>query len=51
MKLTRVLKLAKVFNKIDIDSLNPAVFGLLSIFFRIFFIGHIIACFWYFSTK
>ncbi|GMH57191.1 hypothetical protein TrLO_g1723 [Triparma laevis f. longispina] len=51
MKLTRVLKLAKVFNKIDIDSLNPAVFGLLSIFFRIFFIGHIIACFWYFMTS
>ena len=51
MKLTRVLKLGKFLKNVDMDAVNPAAFGLFSLFFKILFTGHLISCFWYFMTS
>eukprot|EP00520_Triparma_pacifica_P017623 CAMPEP_0118633512 /NCGR_PEP_ID=MMETSP0785-20121206/1037_1 /TAXON_ID=91992 /ORGANISM="Bolidomonas pacifica, Strain CCMP 1866" /LENGTH=1378 /DNA_ID=CAMNT_0006524393 /DNA_START=171 /DNA_END=4304 /DNA_ORIENTATION=+ len=50
MKLTRVMKLGKFMKNIDMDSINPAAFGLVSLLGKIVFTGHLLSCFWYFMT-
>ena len=51
LKLVRVLKLAKIGgNYGDKLTINPAVLGVASLLFQIFFIAHLIACFWHFLT-
>ena len=50
MKLTRVMKLGKFMKNVDMDSINPAAFGLVSLLCKIIFTGHLLSCFWYFMT-
>mmetsp|Transcript_18172 Transcript_18172/g.37059 ORF Transcript_18172/g.37059 Transcript_18172/m.37059 type:complete len:1366 (-) Transcript_18172:58-4155(-) len=51
MKLARVFKLGKFLKNVDMDAINPAAFGLCSLFFKILFTGHLLSCFWYFMTS
>jgi len=48
LKLTRILKLGKFLKNVDMDSINPAAFGLFSLLTKIVFTGHILSCFWFF---
>jgi len=50
LKLTRLMKLGKFLKNVDMDSINPAAFGLFSLFIKIFFTGHLISCFWFFMS-
>ena len=50
-KLARVLKLGKFLKNVDMDAVNPAAFGVVSLFFKILFTGHLLSCFWFFMTS
>jgi len=50
LKLTRLLKLGKFMKNVDMDSINPAAFGLFTLLTKIIFTGHLISCFWFFMS-
>ena len=47
IKLIRVAKLGRIGEQIENLNLNPAVYGMVKIVITIWFIAHILCCFWY----
>lgn len=47
IKLIRVAKLGRIGEQIENLNLNPALYGMVKIVITIWFIAHILCCFWY----
>ncbi len=50
LKLARVLKMSKLLKHVEDLNINPALVNVFTLVGQIFFIAHLIACFWYFLT-
>ena len=50
LKLARVLKINKLIKHFEDLNINPALINVFTLVGQIFFIAHLIACFWYFLT-
>ena len=49
LKLARLMKLSQLSESFDLDWINPALMRLIKLFFQIFFLAHLLCCFWYFA--
>lgn len=50
IKLARIFRLRNMTEHLESLRINPAILNVTKLIFQIFFIAHIISCFWYFLT-
>ena len=50
LKLVRVFRLRNLAEHLESLHINPAIMNVFKLIFQIFFIAHIVSCFWYFLT-
>jgi len=50
LKLVRVFRLRSITDHLESLQINPAILNVLKLLFQVFFIAHIVSCFWYFLT-
>jgi CRP-like cAMP-binding protein len=48
IKLVRVAKLSRLGNRVEAFDINPAIFGVQKMIIQIWFVAHLLGCFWHF---
>ncbi|CAM9240666.1 unnamed protein product, partial [Ectocarpus fasciculatus] len=50
IKLMRVAKLGRLGNRFESFDINPAIFGVQKMIIQIWFVAHLLCCFWHFMA-
>lgn len=50
IKLVRVAKLGRIGNRFENFDINPAIFGVQKMIIQIWFVAHLLGCFWHFLS-